>query len=572
MKPRTIFQKAFESPASTGSYSVARASAPIDLWLDANEGRAPNAVDLPPAEILRRYPDKAPLEALLAEHNGALPQQVVVTNGGDDAIDRICRGFLEPGTHLLMTVPGFEMIATYARLAGAEVRHVHWWSADFPWDELRAAVDAQTRVVAVVSPNNPTGAVVDPHDVVEFATDHPQLLVLLDLAYTEFADDRAQDVVRDVPNIVTVRTLSKAYGLAGLRVGYAIGAVSVCNVLRSASGPYPVSSASLFMAQHVLESTDPAPYLAEVRRERDILRQWAEDVGWRAQPSQANFVFAEVGDGARVRDGLAGFGIAVRAWPGKREPVDLTGHVRISCPGDPQDFARLMHALNCLEKPELLIFDMDGVLVDVSSSYRQAIVRTAASFGVSVTAADIAAQKAMGNANNDWRVTQRLMMAQGVDADFDEIVRRFEDLYQGTSTTPGLWKTEVLLTNRVWLNRLKENGFGMAVVTGRPRRDADRLIDHFGLSGIFETMVCMEDGPLKPDPWPLEEALRRTGARHAWMFGDTRDDMVACRRAGVLPVGVLAPGDCDREVLYAAGAGFVVKNIENVESLLPERT
>ncbi len=570
MKPRTYFQTAFCSAEATGSYSVPRARAPIDLWLDANEGRTPpDDVLKVEADTVRRYPSKTRLELMLAEKVGVDATSLVVTNGGDDAIDRICRGFLEAGRNLVMTSPGFEMISTYAQMTGADVRRVAWWGGAFPWAEIQANVDESTAVVAVVSPNNPTGEVVATADVLAFAHANPGVLVMLDLAYTEFASEDAQSVVNDVANIVTIRTLSKAYGLAGLRVGYAVGEIGVINVIRAAGGPYPVSAASLAFAERALESMDIAPYIEEVGKERTILRELFQEMGVKTTESKANFVFAEIGDGQRFRDGMAGFGIGIRAWPGRKDP-DLDGWVRVTCPGDEKYFSRLVHSINSLQRPDALIFDMDGVLVDVSSSYRQAIVRTAASYGVIVGPVEIAAQKAKGNANNDWQLTLRLLAAAGVRADLDEVTSRFEDLYQGVGSTPGLWTTEQPLTNRRWISALKERGYALGVVTGRPRRDAERLIDQFGFEGLFETLICMEDGPLKPDPWPIQAVMEAMSVKTAWMFGDTRDDMVSSRAAGVLPFGVLAPGDTDEDILFRSGAGFVVQKIEDITAFLPE--
>ena len=142
MKPRDQFKTAFLSTTATGSYSVQRGKAPIDLWLDANEGPAPpvDILNIEPQQV-RRYPSKLNLESMLAERIGVDAGQVVVTNGGDDAIDRVCRGFLSAGQNIVMTTPSFEMIRTYALLADADVRQVRWWDGEFPWREFEGLFD-----------------------------------------------------------------------------------------------------------------------------------------------------------------------------------------------------------------------------------------------------------------------------------------------------------------------------------------------------------------------------------------------------------------------------------------------
>jgi phosphoglycolate phosphatase-like HAD superfamily hydrolase len=112
----------------------------------------------------------------------------------------------------------------------------------------------------------------------------------------------------------------------------------------------------------------------------------------------------------------------------------------------------------------------------------------------------------------------------------------------------------------------------LAVVTGRPRSDARRFLDEQGIADLFSTMVCMEDGPSKPDPAPVRLALKRLGANTAWMVGDTPDDMRAARNADVVPIGVPAVGDDPssmQHALVAAGAARVIDEPNDLEELLP---
>jgi HAD superfamily phosphatase len=110
------------------------------------------------------------------------------------------------------------------------------------------------------------------------------------------------------------------------------------------------------------------------------------------------------------------------------------------------------------------------------------------------------------------------------------------------------------------------------VVTGRPRRDAHHFLDLHGIADCFSAVVCMEDGPPKPAPDPVRAALRQLGVTRAWMFGDTVDDVRAARAAGVVPLGVLPPGDPDPSLpaaLFAAGAARVLDGVAAVQGLLP---
>jgi len=330
------------------AYSVPQPEAPIDLHLDGNEGplcdesmlKALASID---RERLRRYPDKRPLEARIAERFGVEGREVLVTAGGDDAIDRACRAMLAPVRELILPVPTFVMISRDARLCGATVREVEWPQGPYPVEEVIDSVTERTAMIAVVSPNNPTGAVATPEDLMRLSEAAPQALLLVDLAYTEFADVDLTDAALALPNAVVVRTFSKAYGLAGLRLGYAIGEANIIDWLRAAGGPYPASSVSLALGEAVLERDDlpEAAYLARIRREREQLRGLLEGLGAAALPSQGNFVLARFDDAGAVRDRLAARGIAVRAFP---DDTRLADALRITCPGDDQAFTRLRTA------------------------------------------------------------------------------------------------------------------------------------------------------------------------------------------------------------------------------------
>ncbi len=322
----------------------------IELWLDANEGPEPPMEVLRCVEraaTLRGYPTTTELRDRLATRIGVSVDRVAVTAGGDDAIDRACRSVLGPGKEIILTPPTFEMFHRYAALTGAKAVNVPWDSPGFPTEQVLAAMTPDTAAIAMVSPNNPTGLVATIDDVRRVSAAAPRALVLLDLAYTEFADVDLQPLVLDLPNVVSIRTLSKAWGLAGLRVGYAVGHPDVIRWIRAAGGPYAVSGPSAAIAAAMLDAHEHVmrEYVARVRVERAELFKVLEEVGLDPWPSQANFVTI----GARwnvemsPEESLARRGISVRAWSGRR---DLAHNAtRITCPGNTAAFDRLCRAL-----------------------------------------------------------------------------------------------------------------------------------------------------------------------------------------------------------------------------------
>lgn len=555
------------NPAANAPYRSPAPSPPVDLWLAGNEGRTPTglAPSVAPGPDLSRYPSTDGVAGAAALRYQRKPEEVLVTAGADDGLLRIALGFLGPGREAILPAPTFEMIPRYIALAGGTLREVTWTpGAAYPVAEVLAAVNGRTSVIYVVSPNNPTGSVATVADLVRISKAAPGALVVLDAAYGEFADDDLTHAAKELPNVVVLRTLSKAFGCAGLRVGFALGAASILQSLAAAGNPYPCAAPALAGAAQAL-TEDPTGFVAQVRREREELADLLGQLDLPATRSQGNFVYAETPRADVIRSLVAGTGIAIRSFGNA---------LRITCPGDETAFERLKVALRSALRPGALLFDMDGVLADVSGSYRAAILGTAKSFGADITDRDVDAAKAKGGANDDWALTWRLITAAGVQASLSEVTARFEALYQGTADTPGLRMAESLLVPKETLTELGER-FALGIVTGRPRSDAYDFMERFEIAGLFASVITRDDAELKPSPAPTRAAMEALGAGTAWLLGDTPDDVQSARGAGAIPIGVLPPStdpDKNRDVaafLTSAGAGLVLDRTTDLQELLP---
>lgn len=325
----------------------------IRLRLDRNEGRgtleklrAGELLGDRGAELARRYPQSTSLQSELAAKFAVDVGQVLVTAGGDDSIARVCQAFIDPGCEAILPAPTFEMISKYAGLAGGLIREVPWGLSSFPVEEILSSVTPLTRLIAVVSPNNPTGSIVRTAELERLIRELPDVLLMVDLAYAEFAREDLTAVALSAPNAVVIRTFSKAWGLAGLRVGYAMGSTHVIDALRRAGNPYPVSGLSLELARRAIAQPELATsYVAEVCGERAELNRMLTEAGIQTAPSEGNFVFARTSAAESIWRGLAASGIAVR-WFG--EQPALRDALRITCPGDAADFALLRNSLGAI--------------------------------------------------------------------------------------------------------------------------------------------------------------------------------------------------------------------------------
>jgi len=323
------------------------------LRLDANEGRpcmaARALAALVDPEMLRRYPDPKPLEAAMAARKGLEPERVLATAGADDAIDRAIRSFGGAGATALSTQPAFEEYAAAAERSYARYASVpREPGGPFPLRELVAAIEAERpALVVVASPDSPGGGVIATKELEELAAAAARVgaAVLLDVAYSEFDEDgEVYEAALGMPGVISTGTFSKAYGLAGLRAGWAAGSAEHVARLRAAGPPFSLCTFSVAAALAALESGGEArlTFIARVRRERGLLMEELAAMGARTWPSKANFVTAYVRDSASFSEALADEGVKIRSWVGK---PGRDGMIRITCPGDEREFERLVGTL-----------------------------------------------------------------------------------------------------------------------------------------------------------------------------------------------------------------------------------
>jgi histidinol-phosphate aminotransferase len=274
------------------------------LRLDFNEnteGCSPRvlaALHSVDTEVLARYPEREPVEKLVAEFLGLAPAEVLLTNGVDEAIHLLCATYLNPGDEALVVVPTFAMYAIFAQAEGANVVEIRSGeNFAFPQQELLAHVSPRTRLIAVATPNNPTGAVTESETLIQLASSAPQAALLVDEAYFEFHGKTLLDQVGKIENLFVARTFSKAYGLAGLRIGILAGDANQIGMVRRVASPYNVNAVALAVLPEALHDQEyVAHYVGQVIRNRERLQDELQHLELQFWPSHANFVLVRVGE------------------------------------------------------------------------------------------------------------------------------------------------------------------------------------------------------------------------------------------------------------------------------------
>jgi histidinol-phosphate aminotransferase len=248
-------------------------------------------------EALARYPVREPAERAVAAAFGVSAEELLLTNGTDEAIHLICETYLEPGDDALVVVPTFAMYEIYAAATGAHVVSIPAGrDFSFPTADVLAAITPKTRFIAVANPNNPTGAFAPLFDLAQIAKSAPDTALLVDEAYFEFSGETIASRWRELPNLFVSRTFSKAYGMAGLRIGVLMGNPDQMRVLRRASSPYNLNSVALACLPEALADQDfISNYVDQTLAGRRTLEAELETWGVRYWPSRANFVLMHLG-------------------------------------------------------------------------------------------------------------------------------------------------------------------------------------------------------------------------------------------------------------------------------------
>jgi histidinol-phosphate aminotransferase len=250
------------------------------------------------AEQIATYPEYQQPTRKLARYFRVAPEELLLTNGGDDALRVFFDTFVEPNSDVLICEPTFPMYRYYAEIAGARVKVLHYGrSMEFPFSETLAALRRKPRLFFLANPNNPTGTLVPGATVRKLLRAATHTVVVLDEAYTEFASESAVPWVRRYPHLFVARTFSKAEGMAGLRLGAVIGQRDSLAFVRRAMPPYPVNLAALAAGVAAVEErTTIAQYVRDVKRLRVWFTRELQSRGVRVFPSAANFLLADFGE------------------------------------------------------------------------------------------------------------------------------------------------------------------------------------------------------------------------------------------------------------------------------------
>lgn len=511
------------------------------LKLDSNEsdfGPSPKVIEalrqVEPNEI-QYYPYYGKLLRKLADFHSVNIENIILTAGADESISAILGTFLEYGDTVLTVAPTFVMPKIYSKIGGLKYKEISYcekWK--FPADEFIKNINCAD-LITLTTPNSPTGELIERNIIEKIIKKAGDRAVLIDETYANYAGITNLDLIKNHENIFIVRSFSKDFALAGLRLGYVISAPQNIKNLRKYLAPYNVSALTVKAG---LAALDDIRYLENVKTEMEqskkLMTQELEKFGAKVYSSKTNFLCADFGKKAGfVYKKLLDNKIKVKYFD---HTSLLENCFRIAVP----KLENTQKILETLKIKPAIVFDMDGVLIDASKSYRVAVQKTFQHFsGKEITPEDISAAKKLGGLNNDWDLTEFFLKKYGFNINYDDIVDVFQSYYEK------LADVEAPLVSKEFFQNLSKD-YNLAIFTGRTKEEAFFTLDKHGFTQYFYPVITMEEVGFdrqKPDCLGLEIIKEKIISDKIYYLGDTVDDMVCAITAGVCGIGVLPPQD-----------------------------
>ena len=544
-----------------------------DLKLDFNENligpskkviRAIRNID---PKNIKFYPAYSKLVKAIAEYNNVNTENVIPVNGTDEGYRYIFDAYCGFGDNVLTVTPAFSMPKIYAAIAHSNYKEVPYKTRwEFPVEEFLEEINPSVKLVIVTSPNSPTGELISDENLVNIIEKAAGSLVVIDETYANYANKTYIDYSKKYDNVLILKSMSKDFATAGLRLGYLIGNKEIIDNIKRVASPYSVNSVAAVAGVAALDDTKHVEFVKkEIEKSKKYLMKELKPFAREIYPSSTNFLCIDFGDKAEY--------IYKKLLRNKIKTKLLSGIAkncfRLTIP-PLKDAKKLVKVLK--ENKPLIVFDMDGVLIDASNSYRIAIRETFLYFSKkSVSLDEIQEWKNKGGYNNDWTLTKKLLDEAGVKVKYEEVVDKFNEFYFGENGN-GLVSNEKWLINKEELEKLSKK-YDLAIFTGRDTREAMFALKNADLVNLFSPIITMDEvgKDEKPSPKGLEIIKSILNPKKIYYLGDTMDDIKAGMGANVPTIGILPPQDKSdelREILKKEGAVVVLSSVNELTDFL----
>lgn len=519
-----------------------------------------------PADWASSYPEYPVLIEKLAATYGIACENVILTNGSDEGIMVVANTFIEPGEDTaIVSKPCFAVIPHSLKLAGANLVSVDVLpNLEFNIEGIEKALQNGAKLAFFATPENPTGSQI-PADIIEgWCKEYPNTLIVIDEAYGEFSGTTVLPLIEKYNNLLILKTFSKAWAMAGLRLGCVFGQVQLIDYLKIVTPVFSVNNAAIWSALKLLDQCEEVKtYVSAVNARKQRLVQALEERQFEVVSGAGNAVLLSLGILAgKFCEFCREEKVLVRNRSKQVFPGDefdpMWGRIRISI-GTDEEQEQFLAALDKFRKSYGIIFDLDGTLVDTSASFDETVAQMVDKYsGEPLQPDELRKLREEGGFNDDWVASIELLKRRGVSISVRDFSPEATKLY--LSLAPS---AETLLMEVEALKKLAKR-FPIFIVTGRTRPEYDPVWGE-RLNPLFKRVYCLDDIAglgAKPSPDYLSRNLKDFDLKYGVYIGNSVDDMNAALAAGIDRIAINT--SASDAALKEAGAQLIINNMSEL--------
>ncbi len=554
------------------------------LKLDANENiygaysSVISAIKNIPSEEISLYPTYGKFIDKFSKKYDLNNENILLTNGCDEALSVIVSAYLDKEDEILSYKPTFSMPSLYARAIGAKTRFINY-SENFVFnkDDFEQNIQEQTKIIYISTPNNPTGDIVRASVLELLIQKYPNILFVIDCTYVNFSYSVAYedylDLTKKYENIIVVKSYSKDFALAGLRFGVAVSKKEIIENLKKVISPYSVNAIALYCAQIVLNDDKKIEEIKELNEKaRTLLYDELLKIGYTPYKSEANFILCDFNSHSDFYyEKLKKHGVIVRKY--SKDSI-LSTCLRITVP----KIGGVKYIMELLNKKDLLLFSVDGTIIDISNSTITAIAKTYEHFAKKeISKEKVIEAKNCSGINSNWDCVKYLLKTSDIEVELFDIIEVFQDLYYNTKnkTKEYLIDNDELLIPAKVFDELS-NKYDFAVFTNRFKDEVKYSFEKLGIDKYFYYYLTSDDLPknmLKPNPKGVNKILTHCPNKSIKFFGASVDDIISGNMAQIDTIGVINPM-CEPNAMINnfrhLGTKHIVADVKNIKDTILE--
>lgn len=443
---------------------------------------------------LLRYPDDSYIVDKIAHLYSLKPENIIFTNGIDDALNIIIAAYLDKNEELLSLTPCYNPPLKYSKISKAQAKTIEFDDLIFNMEKLNSSIDKNTKIVYLSTPNYQTGELVRPFAAEKMVSINPDILFILDCSYINFAMEvnfkDYTDIVEKYDNIILIKSFSYDYALAGLNIAEVISNENIISNLKKVKPKNSVNILSLNCALSVLKNEKYIETIKNYNFEaRNFLTKEIERLGYKIFPSEGNFILCDFKDQLEFYyNKLRKNGIIVKKYPANST---LSSYLRITIP----KLSGAKYILELLQKKELLIFDIEGVLFDIRDSYYKAIAETCKQISNKIIEiSEIQKIKNTFNLNCAEDIIEYFLNKFSINTDKNSINEIFKNLYleNKDQNDSALINNEKLLISKENIEELSKK-YDLIIYTTEKSIDINYYLKKYNLEKFFYIIKLQKD-------------------------------------------------------------------------------